>query len=92
MDEGTKKPFKLLHSPSLLTGKTWNDHFGLRVISDEDWVHEHVLVELALGLPLPSEGMVVAALQDRPANKRPLVMENTLTVLDAHEISIASIE
>lgn len=46
LDEGFEEGNDLVHSPPLLAGKGGDRGFLVRVISDEDWVDEHILEPL----------------------------------------------
>jgi len=55
---------ELVHAPAALTGERLNFNARVRVVGDEDRVHEHRLRELTPALPGARERVLVAALED----------------------------
>ena len=51
LDEGPEKLLQSVHSPPALARKGRDLDMGVRLVGDEDGVHEHVLGEGALRLP-----------------------------------------
>lgn len=65
LNEGPKEALELVDTPSLLTWERRDDLLGIRVIRNEDGVHEHVLRDISsLVLVLAGERMVVPAVED----------------------------
>jgi hypothetical protein len=64
LNQRPEEAFELVDAPPALAGERRDELVGVGVVRYKYWVHEHRLCELALALPLPAEGVLVAALQD----------------------------
>lgn len=67
LDEWAKEALKLVDAPSLLARERRDDLLGVRVIRDENRVHEHVLCHISsLVLILAGQRVMVAPVENRP--------------------------
>lgn len=64
LNQRPEETLKPIDTPSALSGKTDNFYTGVRVISDEDGIHQHRFGELPFSLPCPRERVLVATLQN----------------------------
>ena len=67
LNQRTQELFELVNSPPTLTGERRDGDACVRVVGDEDGVHEHGLRELPSSLPCSRYGMLVTTLEDRAA-------------------------